>query len=707
MITFQLGLLWLIGLLALSCAPTVLAAPEWSWEPLFTYDGTRWVILASLTGTTMAALNAYAKRFTSSRRDPTWEEHDENFWGQMLQRLNTMSLSVNLDDFKHLSAADACRTTFAKDRISTRALDAEETETALRTIFSCIYAIHREHENLKQLAHVIEEKQKDFEAAEAREDQVTKALTDTADQIKQWEDAAKILDHGNTLSPQQAGQKVRDLLRKSDLSPLINLYAPSYVASKMLSSTPSSIAQDLQEQFTYIEQALLSIYPAEKLGKFKGLNELVKEIQKYAAKASDRMSGIITGDQGQSYSPSLVLSLWDEFPESWKKLYGKPADFSALREQLRDLADSKDTDPEPHDCKHPEELAAVLGRDVNTDWEDSLAIVATLNNDPVRHSRLLMDRLIGLQDPRRRDTMDTSVTHESLFRNTEIPEFSEPSQYVPWKLEVQRFLSGMEYTGQNIRLALNRIMSRCTKDIALLVDTFVTTDFVKADWNLSLQSFFGTMDQAYLPPNFYEITTAKWRSLRARITDDPQEFMRKFARYRMEHDMAREHVGQPKMDDSHVLEQLLAVLPAPIRRSAYQQHHDLSTQNLVTATQNLIWHWTYANEAHQGAKPAPGKAADPIARNQRDTSDPHGPRPLPAECNDHIDREGCPRHLKGRLGEWNSAARLQKVSELAELNRCIRCRGRMRQTSSLTPPPPETPRPARAALPEPRVEEIE
>jgi hypothetical protein len=89
------------------------------------------------------------------------------------------------------------------------------------------------------------------------------------------------------------------------------------------------------------------------------------------------------------------------------------------------------------------------------------------------------------------------------------------------------------------------------------------------------------------------------------------------------------------------------------------------------------------------------RSSDPVPMSHNNSRMP-GERELPATCRPHTDREGCPAHLRGALGSWESAGRTAKIAGLRELNRCFICRGIYNRTAN---PVTGSPAPARPSNP--------
>jgi hypothetical protein len=77
----------------------------------------------------------------------------------------------------------------------------------------------------------------------------------------------------------------------------------------------------------------------------------------------------------------------------------------------------------------------------------------------------------------------------------------------------------------------------------------------------------------------------------------------------------------------------------------------------------------------------------------------------PAECANHTDRNGCPQHLKGSLGDRESTGGAYKRAAILELGRCLTCRGVKQpgeQGYVANPPTPAAAWPENTPMPEPR-----
>lgn len=78
---------------------------------------------------------------------------------------------------------------------------------------------------------------------------------------------------------------------------------------------------------------------------------------------------------------------------------------------------------------------------------------------------------------------------------------------------------------------------------------------------------------------------------------------------------------------------------------------------------------------------------------------------LPATCANHTDRNGCPAHLRGSLGDRESAGGAYKRAAIAELGRCLTCRGIKppgEEGYVANPPEPAQAWPDNTPQPEPR-----
>ncbi len=130
---------------------------------------------------------------------------------------------------------------------------------------------------VKKLREEREAWKKDWQAAADRENDVTTKLVDCADEVKKWEEAAKTLDNGNTLSPEQAGKAIQELRQQADLTPIRNLHS---ALLRLTSVTPRTLAITLSEvltaELTSLRQHLLHPPEAELVTPQSKLEDLLE-----------------------------------------------------------------------------------------------------------------------------------------------------------------------------------------------------------------------------------------------------------------------------------------------------------------------------------------------------------------------------------------------------------------------------------------------
>ncbi|KOS19118.1 hypothetical protein ESCO_000690 [Escovopsis weberi] len=160
--------------------------------------------------------------------------------------------------------------------------------------------------------------QKDYDAAAAREDDVTNKLALTADQILGWEKASKALTGGNTVDPVTFENLLRTFRQTNDLAPIANLITPSERPMPMNSTTLANTIATKVEEFRQGVADLIGGTPPTNANLGETLEWAKRQVRRFSKASS--MTGIAT----QAHA-DLAVALGEDEQLSWEELLEKDA----------------------------------------------------------------------------------------------------------------------------------------------------------------------------------------------------------------------------------------------------------------------------------------------------------------------------------------------------------------------------------------------
>ena len=251
----------------------------------------------------------------------------------------------------------------------------------------------------------------------------------------------------------------------------------------------------------------------------------------------------------------------------------------------------------------------------------------------------------------------------------------------PWKFSVlsyvainkDRFRTSYLHVLSDIR-NFTKIESRARRTI----DRFLSSINIEGTTeNIEFKKLAGNVQAAnwlldYMNPFYIDLVTPSQNigKLRRNQRETPLiDWLQELQDYQLELDLSTETIMTYVL--SGINKKLLFNIGLKLNKTSTQINwQDLWTQGPIVESE--------MNEMMQQRAPrVPLKFADPRPSGSETDHQKQIFKQLPATCNDHSDRKGCPANLKGKLGEWGSASRESKIAELRELNRCFVCRGKL------------------------------
>lgn len=401
---------------------------------------------------------------------------------------------------------------------------------------------------------------------------------------------------------------------------------------------------------------------------------------------------------GAHLDPTEFGLAWDILPIAFRTGRNRPGNFDDLKDELRNFVQINTAIPRPMStaCNHPPELATNIDCDPSQDWADSLTIVRTLMTyrpalvdvlgqdaattwaDALGHVRRLVNGAI----------VPVINTARRVFKGSEIKELTNRSEYPDWKLVTYPFLQANFVEPRSIINSLETVLSRCTGEVAPIVQNWNRAEIIDDDWYGTLRNMWAKFDRFFLPRNYLDLVTAKWVGLRLKNDDDPQDALARFEVARLRRNMALLAAKPPleQMTEAEVCTKLLQIIPTQLR-TILKNHIDVNHSTYDELRDNVEKFWTNNQKdiAHKNFKTEPraAKGADPVPQSSTNGS----PKPftLPDSCAHHLHRDQCPKELKGPLGPWDSAARLTKIAALQQRGLCLTCRGELNPSPMSTP----------------------
>jgi hypothetical protein len=285
------------------------------------------------------------------------------------------------------------------------------------------------------------------------------------------------------------------------------------------------------------------------------------------------------------------------------------------------------------------------------------------------------------------------------------PFDGKTENYLPWKLAMDRYVQAMVSTRQlpTARLTFTIIQNNTTGDARTWMDNQQLDSFT------ANQQVTTARDGSTITPPHESIQAAAhmWSLMDPVYTDSTEreraaKALRKcfqnsttsFREHLLHFDTLRIKAHYAKTDQT-IIDALHQSLIPPLRTKFDNM---VQTAQLVNPTYQLTYEvieqqgqrlaasiaplpGTNQTRLRGGQAPRGATGTNPRGSTQTNRSTDMVELPqraagtLPAACTHHPERNTCPSHLRGRLGPWDSAERIAKVSQLDEQGRCYACRG--------------------------------
>ncbi|KOS20987.1 hypothetical protein ESCO_004323 [Escovopsis weberi] len=112
-----------------------------------------------------------------------------------------------------------------------------------------------------------------------------------------------------------------------------------------------------------------------------------------------------------------------------------------------------------------------------------------------------------------------------LFSAIEVPEFTDARQYWSWRSAFRRFTNSVSVAPASVPLALNRILSRFTGNLAEVGQRWdVNALAANQDWPAALARFIQELDDRFLDPEFLRDCAKSFQTFRPSPGMTPQAF---------------------------------------------------------------------------------------------------------------------------------------------------------------------------------------
>lgn len=481
--------------------------------------------------------------------------------------------------------------------------------------------------------------------------------------------------------------KLDELDAKSNYQPFWDLIAapPPERVSVPDSKTMATI---LNTSFTaYLSHLARKIpqpfLPEESTTPAKYISDALSRISKGITQLSNEQKRL----SQQTNMDQLLQNLFNLIPQEFRlDAQDLPLDFSndnlenALQRLIR-----RATNPIINDCTHPAELYDAINDHYtgNPAWENTLAHVRTHCTNP--------------------DTPMTNAPHAEWRPRGQPPAFDgNTAAYKHWKTAADNWVTA------NLR-------APATEAIALLLTGFSGH---AASWARQRKPSRFSLSHD-IPQNFTQAFAALTREMDKNFIDMGEQkraattyhFIKQGTNPMVTHIATFNEVIEEagfSPNEASTLDRFINSCRPQVR----VRLSDWATEQGILLDQGLLEHHYTLQELQvraqiydgtapkepnaptvkQPAKSAniPANAADP-----RTLSSSRDARQLPASCDEHTDRTGCPSSMRGPLGQQDSSGRVAKIALIKEYGRCLICRGIIPpgQEGHVPNPPGSTPSP--------------
>jgi hypothetical protein len=228
-------------------------------------------------------------------------------------------------------------------------------------------------------------------------------------------------------------------------------------------------------------------------------------------------------------------------------------------------------------CSHPEELARTLGDDERQEWRASLLHVEELIYQPPQNT-------VAAQ-------VTATSADQGLFRASDVPEFKDRKDYWSYRSSLQRFFGSIIVRPQQVKLALNRILSRFSGNVSDAAQRWNIDSMSRNNFEIAATDFIAELDRRFLSPEFFREQTIELRRCHPKKGQSAQDFLLDFETIVRTLDEAAFIAGTSPMSQPDIIRQLLAVLPAHVRDALYLWHEYPENMEFSLLHPKLIRIW--------------------------------------------------------------------------------------------------------------------
>jgi hypothetical protein len=281
-----------------------------------------------------------------------------------------------------------------------------------------------------------------------------------------------------------------------------------------------------------------------------------------ASSSKERPSGMFTGNLTQEQCEFI----WNQIPSTYRRLPPGQGSPTTSEELVNALISNIH-------CLHPREAAVALGdQSGNQEWEASIEQMEEAANHICP----------GLQ---------TAAINagSSLFKVSEIPEFSDTKEYERYRSQLQRFLRAHgaprrpEY-GQ----ALERILQAFTATTAkIAAETWTVDELIRPTWAETTEALLQALDEKFEDNNLLEAAQVKWYQTKLKDGDDINDFFNRYEAAADRYLLAQKRKRIPavaQVSTAVVNARLIQIIPAYLRNALKLR---LSSQGVLLETMTL------------------------------------------------------------------------------------------------------------------------
>lgn len=435
-----------------------------------------------------------------------------------------------------------------------------------------------------------------------------KSLQALMNDVGKWETLA-LLFPGTAATWKAVSNKIRELMDKTDLSPLVHLFK-----NPPADLTPAGLAKEFRLGLDNLEKAVQSTCPNEKLSDYSDMEDFIYKTQDFAKRSTKywkHMSGVTstTTNVTETDADNLRNLISPKyFPTSGPLNYDQLlAAFTQLnKERLDAITSGKQPTPGRAPCTHPEDLSTILTGDDTQDWPDSIQQVQDLLD-------------ASHQAPGRNDD-------ERLFSSSDIPKLTDEDDYWTYRRAFEIFASAVTVTPAQMSQAISRILNRYEGKRRAYMMAYDVGANIKPTWTPTWKAILKYMDARFLDRDAHLELWKKWLSLRWKDTLWGQEFIAEFDRIRMTLNQIAPVQGKTTISDDKSLERLMDKLPKRLRdeirfkypNAEYELMDDTNPTTLGDIYDKIIDEWKHLHntgQLEQTKKDAPRKSGGTKAGN--------------------------------------------------------------------------------------------